>query len=90
MNIAAIIQNFETVSDSLSKADIPGTFIRANNSLDKLDMILAKINAGEGSLGMLLHNDTLYLEIEKSASELNKLLEDIRLNPKKYVTFRVF
>ena len=89
-NISAIIKNFEVVSDSLAHADIPGTFIRANNSLDKLDLILAQINSGEGSLGLLLHNDTLYMEIEKSAQQLNLLLEDIRLNPKRYVKFALF
>ena len=89
-NIARIIANFETISDSLAQADIPGTFTRANKSLDNLDAILAKINKGEGTLGMLLHNDTLYMEINRSAAELNKLLEDIRLNPKRYVKFSLF
>jgi phospholipid/cholesterol/gamma-HCH transport system substrate-binding protein len=89
-NISAILENFETISDSLAKSDIPGTFIRANRSLDKLDSILAQIESGEGSLGMLLYNDTLYMEVSKSAEELNKLLEDIRLNPKRYVKFSLF
>jgi phospholipid/cholesterol/gamma-HCH transport system substrate-binding protein len=89
-NISAILNNFETISDSLAKSDIPGTFIRANRSLDKLELILTQIESGEGSLGMLLHNDTLYMEVTKSAEELNKLLEDIRLNPKRYVKFSVF
>ncbi len=89
-NISNIINNLEVVSDSLARADIPGTFKRANKSLEKLDVILAQIQSGEGSLGLLLHNDTLYMEVEKSAEELNKLLEDIRLNPKRYVKFSLF
>ena len=89
-NISNILINFETISDSIARADIPGTFNRANKSLDKLDAVLAKIDSGEGTLGMLLHNDTLYMEIERSAAELNKLLEDIRLNPKRYVKFALF
>lgn len=89
-NISAIISNFEIISDSLAKSDIPGTFVRANKSLDELDAILSQINRGEGTIGMLMHNDTLYMEINKSAEELNKLLEDIRLNPKRYVKFSLF
>jgi phospholipid/cholesterol/gamma-HCH transport system substrate-binding protein len=89
-SFASIIRNFETISDSLARADITGTFKRANQSLDNLDAILSKIEQGEGTLGMLLHNDTLYMEIERSAEELNKLLEDIRLNPKRYVKFSLF
>lgn len=89
-SFAAIIRNFETISDSLANADITGTFQRANKSLDDLDVILSQIERGEGTLGMLLYNDTLYMEINKSAEELNKLLEDIRLNPKRYVKFSLF
>ncbi len=88
--ISSIISNFEMVSDSLAKADIPGTFIRANRSLDQLEGILAAVNAGEGTIGMLMHNDTLYLELNKSAAELNLLLKDLRENPKRYVKFSLF
>lgn len=85
-----IIENFEVLSDSLAKADIPGTFRHANQTLNELEMIVAKINAGEGTIGMLMHNDTLYMELNKSAEELNLLLKDIRENPKRYVKFSLF
>lgn len=87
---ARIIGNFETLSDSLTKADIPGTFYRANNTLDELEIILTQINSGEGTIGMLMHNDTLYMELNRSAEELNLLLKDIRENPKRYVKFSLF
>jgi len=61
-----------------------------NFPLDELEVILAKINEGEGTLGMLMHNDTLYMELNKSAEELNLLLKDIRENPKRYVKFSLF
>lgn len=89
-NISNILANFSTLSDTLAKAEIPKTFINANRSIEKFSQILEKINSGEGSLGLLLHNDSLYIDLQKSASDLNKLLEDIRLNPKKYVRFSVF
>jgi phospholipid/cholesterol/gamma-HCH transport system substrate-binding protein len=87
---SSIIGNFELISDSLAKADIPGTFNRANSTLLELEMIVEKINAGEGTIGMLMHNDTLYMELNKSAEELNLLLKDIRENPKRYVKFSLF
>ncbi len=88
--IANIIGNFEQISDSLSKADIPGTFARANKAIDELNMILTQINQGQGTVGMLMHNDTLYMELNRSAEELNLLLKDIRENPKRYVKFSLF
>jgi len=89
-NITNILTNFSAISDSLKQADIPATVINANKSIEKLFSILDKIDKGEGSAGLLLNSDSLYVHITKSASDLNLLLEDIRENPKKYVKFSIF
>jgi phospholipid/cholesterol/gamma-HCH transport system substrate-binding protein len=89
-NINNIISNFSAISDTLAKAEIPKTFNNANIALKNIAEIADKINKGEGTIGMLIHNDSLYYQLEKSAADLNKLLEDIRKNPKKYVRFSLF
>ena len=89
-NISNIISNFSNLSDSLVKADVATTFINANKAIGELAIILEKINKGEGTVGALVHNDSLYFHIEKSMSDLNKLLEDIKLHPKKYVRLSIF
>lgn len=89
-NITNILANFSAISDSLSKADIPTTVINANKSIEKLFSILDKIDRGKGSTGLLVNSDSLYIQLTKSASDLNLLLEDIRENPKRYVKFSVF
>jgi phospholipid/cholesterol/gamma-HCH transport system substrate-binding protein len=88
--IGGIISNFKLVSDSLVRADIPGTFSRANKTIDELNLILSQVNKGQGTVGMLMHNDTLYMELNRSAEELNLLLKDVRENPKRYVKFSLF
>ena len=70
--------------------DIGGTLNRANSVIEELNIILTQINKGQGTMGMLMHNDTLYMEINRSAEELNLLLKDIRENPKRYVKFSLF
>ncbi|MCK4360221.1 MAG: MCE family protein [Bacteroidales bacterium] len=89
-NINNIISNFSAISDTLAKAEIPKTFNNANIALKNIAEIADKINKGEGTIGLLIHNDSLYYQLEKSAADLNKLLEDIRKNPKKYVRFSLF
>jgi len=89
-NINNIIANFSSISDSLSKIQFAETMASVNKAMKDMASISDKINRGEGSMGMLVNNDTLYFELEKSSRELNLLLEDIRLNPKKYVRFSVF
>lgn len=89
-NINNIINNFSTISDSLAKAEIPRTFNNINSTINDLAKIADKINKGEGTLGLLVNDDKLYNELQKSAADLNKLLEDIQQNPKKYVRFSLF
>jgi len=89
-NISNILTNFSALSDSMAKADVAGTFINVNRSMTDLQQILEKVNTGEGTIGKLLQNDSLYFHLEKSAADLNRLLEDIKLHPKRYVKFSIF
>lgn len=85
-----IITNFETLSDSLASSDLSKTVREAGVAINNLKEISNKINSGEGTIGKLFTNDSLYYNLEKSSSNLDKLLEDIRLNPKRYVKLSLF
>ena len=85
-----IFNNISMLSDSLAHSQIPETFANLNKVVADLAVIIDKLNNGEGTLGQLLADDKLYKELEKSAFELNQLLEDFRVNPKRYVRFSVF
>jgi len=80
--IKNILTNFSSLSDSLAKADI-GT------ALQNLSDLTTKINNGEGSIGLLLKDDEIYVNFEKSTRELASLLEDIKKNPSRYVNFSI-
>jgi phospholipid/cholesterol/gamma-HCH transport system substrate-binding protein len=88
--ITNIINNFSSLSDSISKSKIVSTIDNANKAITDFSTIMDKINKGEGSMGMLIHNDTLYRNLQKSSRDLDLLMEDMRLNPKRYVHFSVF
>ncbi|MCX7862594.1 MAG: MlaD family protein [Bacteroidales bacterium] len=85
-----IMKNLSAVSDSLMQANIKQTVLNANKALYEANIILDKINKGEGSLGMLIHNDQLYKNLESSSKNLDLLLRDLRENPKRYVHFSLF
>ncbi|HRY33093.1 MAG TPA: MlaD family protein [Bacteroidales bacterium] len=89
-HISNILANFSALSDSIARANISKTLALVNHSLQQTSDILAKIKQGEGSLGLLLNNDGLYRELEKSSKDLNLLLEDMRLHPDRYIHFSVF
>ncbi len=88
--INAIINNLNQVSDSLAKANFVKTIEETNQTLTAVNTIMDKINRGEGTVGQLVNNDTLYYKLEKSANDLDLLMKDIKENPKRYLHFSIF
>ncbi|NSW45262.1 MAG: MCE family protein [Bacteroidales bacterium] len=88
--ITNVMKNLSAFSDSLQQANVKQTIINANKALQDATVILEKINRGEGSLGMLIHNEQLYTNLENSSKNLDLLLRDLRENPKRYVHFSLF
>jgi len=84
------LSNIEAITDSLAGANLRQTVNSASLAMRQLTDIVQKVNNGEGSLGLLVNNDTLYQNLEASAADLDKLLLDMRLNPERYVHFSIF
>ncbi|WP_349351004.1 MULTISPECIES: MlaD family protein [unclassified Flagellimonas] len=89
-NVNHITSNFSKLSDSLVNADLGKTLAEFQGTVSKLNGILAKIEEGEGSLGKLHKDDALYNNLAEASRELDLLLQDFRLNPKRYVNVSVF
>lgn len=88
--ISNIISNFSALSDTLAKSRINETINNTNKTLAEAASIMNKINKGEGSLGMLINNDSLYNNLQSSAKNLDLLLLDLRLHPQRYVKINIF
>lgn len=88
--LTKIMANFSSISDSVAKANLTATINNANRTLKQTALITEKINKGEGSLGLLVNNDSLYNNLNSASRNLDLLLEDLRRNPKRYVHFSVF
>jgi len=88
--LTAIFQNMSTITDSLARSNIRSTVDNLDRTLANMDTLLTRINQGEGTVGMLMANDTLYQYLENTAKSLNDLLKDLQENPKKYINVSVF
>ncbi|MDP2423846.1 MAG: MCE family protein, partial [Bacteroidales bacterium] len=84
------IHNIHAVTDSLTATNIRQTFTKLETTLDHLNSVLVKIDNAEGTLGILINDPSLYRELESSSNQLNQLIEDMKLNPKRYLHFSVF
>lgn len=85
-----ILNNFSSISDSLAAANLKQTVANAEQSLENLNLILQKVETGEGTLGLLVNDEELYHNLERSSKQLELLLEDIRKNPGNYIRISVF
>ncbi|WP_282135956.1 MlaD family protein [Seonamhaeicola maritimus] len=86
-NVDNISANFSKVSDSIANTNIAETINNLESTLNKFNGILANLENGEGSMGKLLKDETLYNNLEGATGELEALLKDVKLHPKRY--FRI-
>ena len=89
-NLNTITDNFAVLSDSLSNAGLSKTLKNLQGTLGSLDQMLVKVENGEGTLGKLVNNEQLYNNLNSASKELDLLLQDFRLNPKRYIHVSVF
>ncbi|RAJ16191.1 MlaD family protein [Olleya aquimaris] len=96
-NITTMVDNFNQTSanlnsmtEKLDKVDIYKTVANLEATLNNVNSLLANVKNGEGSLGKLMTDDKLYSNLEGAALQMEQLLEDMKLNPKRYVHFSLF
>lgn len=90
IKVKSLIIKLNTTADSLNKAQLPKTIKTAEKTLASLNTTLTAINQGQGTMGKLAKNDSLYRNLNASSEALTKLLNDFRERPKRYVHFSVF
>jgi len=102
--IASILRNVDSTTSALARVDLGSTLTEveaalqslqstlasSNGAISNLDDITAGLNRGEGSLGMLLQDDAVAVRLERTLTNLDLLMQDLRLNPKRYVNVSVF
>jgi phospholipid/cholesterol/gamma-HCH transport system substrate-binding protein len=89
-NVENASANFSKISDSIAKANIGQTVKKLENTLANVDKMMADIQSGKGTLGKLAKDETMYNNFAKASKELELLLQDLRLNPTRYVNVSLF
>ncbi len=96
-NITAILENFKTISQDLTvlsaqlkEANLGDTMSKLNSTLTSVNNLISGLEKGEGSMGKLLKDEGLYNNLEGASKQLEELLQDMKLHPKRYVHFSLF
>jgi len=89
-NFAETSDNLKTITDSISQANLAVAINKFTSTIESLDGIVATIESGNGTMGKLVKDETLYQNLSQASKELEDLLSDLKSHPKRYVHFSLF
>ena len=82
--------NIKSITDSLNSDDIKSITINLNSLVNNLNSITTSLKNSEGTAGKLINDKSIYDNLENATNQLNRLIEDIKQNPNRYINFSVF
>ena len=89
-NIDAMTGDLKDVAASLKTLPLDSTMNYVNSTASNLKQITDKVNSTDSSIGLLLNDKGLYNHIDHTVLSLDSLFMDLKKNPKRYVTFKIF
>jgi phospholipid/cholesterol/gamma-HCH transport system substrate-binding protein len=89
-NFNKISEDLTSLSTSLAAADFDTIMADLKSTISSFNQLLSAIENGEGSVGKLMKDEAVYNNLEGATKQLEELLEDMKLNPKRYVHFSLF
>ena len=89
-NLNEVTGNLSQLTDSLNQMPLMATVKNFEVTSEQLKVIIGRLEEGEGSMGQLLNDKTLYDNLVNSSNALDALLTDLKAHPKRYVHFSIF
>jgi phospholipid/cholesterol/gamma-HCH transport system substrate-binding protein len=81
------IKNATMITDSLAALNLSSTLKKVDGALLDFNKLMSDISEGDGTLGKLIHTDSLHTELVTASHSLDLLLNDMRIHPKRYLSF---
>ena len=85
-----VITNLDKATSNLSKLDLEKTLTTLNSTIGEMKTTIGKFNSTNGTMGLLLNDTKLYNNLTATANKVNLLIDDLKTNPKRYISFSVF
>ncbi|MBP5561928.1 MAG: MCE family protein [Muribaculaceae bacterium] len=82
--------DLNAVTGKLKTMPLDSTINSINATVANLEQLTKKINGTDSSLGLLLNDRQLYNNANSAVQSLDSLLQDVKANPKRYITIKVF
>jgi len=88
--LTSVMTNLDKTTTNLSNLDLQKTLTTLDATVNDLKSSLSKLNTTDGTAGMLLNDPKLYNNLAATANKINILMDDIKTNPKRYISFSIF
>ncbi|MFT3911614.1 MAG: MlaD family protein [Ferruginibacter sp.] len=88
--VTSVLSNLDKTTNNLSQLDFQKTLNNLDATVNELKKAMTKLDSTNGTAGLLLNDPSLYKNLASTANKLNLLIDDIRINPKRYVSISVF
>lgn len=90
--LASAIRGIDASAHSVTIAsdNIATASATLNKSLERFNSVMTKIDSGHGTLGKMINDSSLYVEMNETLREIRALATDIRQRPNRYIDIRLF
>jgi phospholipid/cholesterol/gamma-HCH transport system substrate-binding protein len=93
-DIKKSVNSASTTLDTMTQTfnDLSATIEELQLTIARTDTLVSRLNDGQGTAGKILTDDALYVNLTSSVRQMQLLMQDLRINPKRYntVKFKVF
>jgi phospholipid/cholesterol/gamma-HCH transport system substrate-binding protein len=88
--INSVVSNLDKATAKFANLNLQKTLDTMDVAINNLKTLLANFSNSKGTLGMLMNDPTLYRNLASTGNKLNLLLDDVRMNPKRYINISLF
>jgi phospholipid/cholesterol/gamma-HCH transport system substrate-binding protein len=88
--LTGVLTNLDKTTTNLANLDLQKTLGTLTTTIADLQATIGKLNSNNGTAGLLLNDTKLYNNLTATANKLNLLLDDVKTNPKRYISISVF
>lgn len=89
-NADSAMASIRSIAADIDKADLAATVQRLDSTIENVNLAVSDIRSDSGTIGLLLHDQSLYRNIDATVVSVDSLVVDLKANPKRYVHFSLF
>ena len=89
-NVQGMTANLNTFTQQLTRVQLDSIVLSLQKTTDQLQQVSAQLRSRDNTAGLLLNDPSLYNRLDSLVGSADKLMRDLKENPKRYVHFSVF